>query len=71
MSKVQKVAIGLSKTNRYLVIFGMTVGIVEPSHGTLNNPSLYELENFIGKFRIGICAEEKLYFIGYKVVTVF
>ncbi len=47
------------------------MGIVEPSQGALNNSSLYELENFIGKSRIGVCAEEKLYFIGYKAVTVF
>ena len=31
---------GLSRTDRYLVIFGKTAGIVEPGQGTLNNPVL-------------------------------
>ena len=30
----------LSRTNRYLVIFGKTAGIIEPGQRTLNNPSL-------------------------------
>ena len=31
---------GLGRANRYLLIFGKPAGIVEPSQGTLNNPSL-------------------------------
>ena len=34
----------LRRTNRYLVIFGKTAGIVEPSQRTLNNPSLDAME---------------------------
>ena len=31
---------GLSRTNRYLIIFGKTAGIVDPRQGTFNNPPL-------------------------------